>query len=62
MEKSSDDDKYRSMLPTTSKFEWIHSLLQDLPITLFCDNKVAQRIAQNPVFHERTKHLKIDCH
>jgi len=26
------------------------------------DNKVAQCIAQNPIFNERTKYLCIDCH
>ena len=66
--KSSAEAEYRSMFATTSELEWITHLLQDmhipisLPITLFCDNKAAQHIAANPVFHECTKHIRVDCH
>lgn len=33
-----------------------------LPITLKCDNISAEHLPHNPMFHEKTKHLKRDMH
>ena len=47
---------------------WVVHLLEELgltslkPVTLHCDNMYALHIAQNLVYHERTKYLEIDCH
>jgi hypothetical protein len=58
--------EYSAMASTCCEIVWLRTLLQDIQITqtalLYCDNKVALHIAANPIFHERAKHIDINCH
>ncbi|MCI23556.1 copia protein, partial [Trifolium medium] len=66
--RSSSEAEYRSLSFASCELQWLIYLLKDLSVTydrapvLYCDNQSAVHIASNPVFHERTKHLEIDCH
>ncbi|KAL1223412.1 Retrovirus-related Pol polyprotein from transposon RE1 [Cardamine amara subsp. amara] len=65
---SSTEVEYRSMRKALNEVSWLKQLLEDLgfkktaPIRLFCDTQVTIHISNNPVFHERTKHIESDCH
>ncbi|XP_026460021.1 uncharacterized protein LOC113360772 [Papaver somniferum] len=65
---SSAEAEYRALARVTSELQWLHYLFTDLrvsipkPIPIYCDNQAAVHISENPVFHERTKHIEIDCY
>jgi len=56
------------MATTNCELKWLKEILSSLgvkhqhPMQLCCDSQTALHIAQNPIFHERTKHIEVDCH
>ncbi|CAA0838858.1 cysteine-rich RLK (RECEPTOR-like protein kinase) 8 [Striga hermonthica] len=66
--KSTAEAEYRALSSTVHELQWITYLSSafrvdvPLPIDVYCDNQATIHISKNPVFHERTKHLDIDCH
>ena len=56
------------MAQSACEIMWLHQLLMEVgiktvvPAKLWCDNQAALHIASNPVFHEQTKHIEIDCY
>nr|XP_016486015.1 PREDICTED: uncharacterized mitochondrial protein AtMg00810-like [Nicotiana tabacum] len=66
--RSSTEAEFRSMASCAAEVNWFIGLYAELgrkvclPMKLVCDSKAAIQIAANPIFHERTKHIDIDCH
>ena len=64
--KSTAEAEYRAMSQGLSEMLWVRGLLLELkvlrqdPLNVWCDNKSAISIANNPVQHDRTKHVEID--
>lgn len=56
------------MASTVFEITWFIGLLDELNmefkllVKLFTMSKLAMQIVINPVFHERTKHIEIDCY
>ncbi|CAL9014541.1 unnamed protein product [Prunus brigantina] len=65
---SSAEAEFRGMTKGICELLWLRKLLTELgykptsTMNLFCDNKAAIAIAQNPVQHDRTKHVEVDRH
>ena len=57
-----------NLLQRLSEIVWLRGLISELgfpptdPTPLHGDNTSAIQIAANPLYHERTKHIEVDCH
>ncbi|GJW15536.1 indole-3-acetic acid-amido synthetase GH3.17, partial [Tanacetum coccineum] len=64
---STTEAEYRAAAMTAQEITWI-MLLKELhqptnySVPLYCDNLSAIRLAENPVFHARTKHVEVHYH
>ena len=64
--RSTAEAEYRALSLGLSEMLWVRNLLSELKVlkegqlNVWCDNKSAICIANNPVQHDRTKHIEID--
>ena len=66
--KSSTEFKYRALSVACSEIVWLRGILSELgfsqpdPTPLYVDNTSAIQIVANPIYHERTKYIEVDCY
>jgi hypothetical protein len=66
--RSTAEAEFHAMAHGVCELLWVQILLTELqlfkskPLMLYCDNKAAIDIANNPIHHDRTKHIEIDRH
>jgi hypothetical protein len=66
--RSSSEAEYRALALAACEGKWLAKLIQDfgikpkLPIEISCDNQSAILMSSNPILHERSKHIDLDCH
>ncbi|KAM2686201.1 hypothetical protein EV2_009117 [Malus domestica] len=60
--------EYKAVAIAAQENAWLVQLMGDLyqlvdyPVPLYCDNQSAIRLAENPIFHARTKHVEVHYH
>ena len=65
---SSADAEFRGVAKGITEVLWLRKLLTELGFPpkrsceLYCDNQAAINISENPVQHDRTKHVEVDRH
>jgi hypothetical protein len=65
---SSTEAKYRGPAIAACEVVWLQKLLSDLGqpmdalVVIYCDNISSILLANNPVYHARTKHIEVHYH
>jgi len=66
--RSSIEAEYMALATVACELQWLKYIVDDLslnislPIPTYCDNQSTIQLVKNPSFHERTKHIEVDCH
>jgi hypothetical protein len=66
--KSTAEAEYYALSMATSEAIWIRTFLEELgepltnPIVIYNDNESAEKLAHNPEYHNKTKHIRIHHH
>ena len=66
--QSSTEAEYVALAHVTREVIWLRNILSELgfplahPTPVMEDNESAARLAENPEFHERSKHIKVKYH
>jgi hypothetical protein len=65
---SSMEAEYKGATIVACEVVWLQKLLSDFgqsmdaPVVIYCDNISSILLANNPVYHARTKHIKVHYH
>ena len=65
---SSAEPEYMAASQASCEALWLHKLLVNLfgqelrPTMIYCDNQSCIQLSENPVFHDRSKHIEIMYH
>ncbi|XP_071717990.1 secreted RxLR effector protein 161-like [Rutidosis leptorrhynchoides] len=67
---STTEAEYRAAAMAAQECTWIVQLLTELGqaieveggVVMYCDNMSSIRLAENPIFHARTKHVEVHYH
>ena len=65
---SSAEVEYMATSLASCKAKWLHKMLVSLfdsqlePTVIYCDNQNCMKLTENPVFHDRSKHIEIRYH
>jgi len=65
---SNMEAEYKGVTIVACEVVWLQKLLSDLgqlvdaPVVIYCDNISSILLANNPVYHARTKHIEVHYH